>query len=246
MSISRLHVLLKTSSQTLHCSTIGVEHNKIELFYQYPLGSNTKARQGNIGEAHFEPAYFPDHISFHRDGTIHSTSRIHRKKKQYKNSLEVGTNVFDLKRNHFLPILVESLNLQSELTYVSRLKPCSERIMSEKTVVFDVSGLKSCSVILISKCERTNPIKMLSDHGFQNLKYVNFCIWSDVFPNHAKKKLDLNKSEFSTELVIAVVENIWEGTFKTLSSNSYSVEAQGVAQTICMPPLSEISKMTPL
>ncbi len=118
--------------------------------------------------------------------------------------------------------------------------------MSENSVVFDVSGLKSCSVILISKCERTNPINMLSDHGFQHLKYVNYCVWNGVFLNHAKKKLSLNKSEFSTELVLAIVENIWEGKFKTLTSNSHSVKAQGISQTICMPPLSEISKMKPL
>ncbi len=84
MSISRLHVLLKTETQTLHCSTIGVEHDKIELFYQYPLGSNTKVTQGDIGKDYFEPAHFPDHISFHSDGTIHSKSRNERKRNNIK------------------------------------------------------------------------------------------------------------------------------------------------------------------
>jgi len=240
---SKIDIFFRLNEELYHGLTIRATHGKAELFYHYPWGSKTNGKYGAIGEETLLDGYLPDHISFHTDGNIHSKARDGKKKKIYHNTLNPGLNVFDLERGHFLPILIESFNLEQGLPLEKRFKKV-ESIDLNKSGLFEINGLNSFSILLISKCARVNPEKLLKDHGFENLTIIGSpIIMADIFKSEDKIASLSNSSEFSTQLVIVivVVKEIWE----EFSNISHKKEGLGkpISNTVCMPPMPLIKKM---
>ncbi|WP_340074562.1 hypothetical protein [Leptobacterium sp. I13] len=241
---SKFDIFFKINKEVYHGVTIRAIHSKAELFYHYPWGSRTKSKYGHIGKKELLDGYLNDHISFHNNGNIHSKSRDGNKKKIYINKINPGLNVFNLNRGGFLPILVESFNLTDILSIEKRFKKVDFDEEAKSGIGFiDVKNLKYFSLLLISKCERVNPLELLKDHGFENLTIISPpIIMVDIFKNEEKKLSLENSSGFSTELLIIAVEEIWEEF-----SQRYINEKEGLgipfSNTVCMPPMPLIEKM---
>lgn len=238
---SKIDIFFRLNEELYNGLTIRATYRKAELFYHYPWGSKTHGKYGAIGEEDLLDGFLPDHISFHTDGNIHSKARDGKKKKIYNNTLNPGLNVFDLKRGHFLPILIESFNIAKDFPIEKRFKKV-ESIDRNKSGLFDINGLNSFSILLISKCARVNPEKLLKDHGFENLTIIGSpLIMADIFKSE-DKIVSLSKSSgFSTQLLIVVVKEIWE-EFSNLSHKKLGLGKQ-ISVTVCMPPMPLIGKM---
>lgn len=102
MSYSQYKLFFKIKGEIYYAGSIRTNHNKMELFYQYPFGSRTKSKVINA-DMTLSEGYLPDHISFHNDGNIHSKAKDGSKKVIYHNQTSAGKNIFNLDRANYLP-----------------------------------------------------------------------------------------------------------------------------------------------
>jgi len=222
-----------------HGATLRVTHEKVELFYHFPWGSKQETKVLDLDRERSDQGFLPDHISFHNNGTIHAKARDHLKKKIYHNPLNAGQNVFDLERAHFLPILLNSIDISKPSFIEKRFN----KITSTNEIsgpIWDLSNLNSFSIIVISKCARLNPNTLVADHGFQNLKRIgSSAIMMDPFTFQNKRNITPNpKTEFNTEIIIMVVENVWDELppQNNVSSDMFSC-------TVTLPPMNRIGQL---
>ncbi len=240
---SKFDIFFKIGNDNFLGASIRATHQKVELFYHYPWGSKSKATYSYIGDRESYEGYLPDHISFPKDGNIHSKARNGTKKKIYHNTLNPGINVFNLERGHFLPIFIESINLKDDNIIEKRFKK-AESIDKTKSALLDITGLAYFSIILISKCERVNPQNLIKDHGFENLTIVGSpIILTDIFKDEDKKGTLSMSSGYATQLVIMVVQEVWNDVGKTMGVKKNGENGIKFSTTICMPPMDLIGRM---
>lgn len=226
--------------------TVSASHDQTELFFHFPWGSRRETTIRNIACKSSDSGYLPDHFSFHRDGTVHSKGRDGRKKVQYQNKFTLDINPFNLPRNHFQPIYLESISLKNEATIAHRLKRVGHR-PERGHGCWDVSDLSHFSLLLISMCERVNPQELLSRHGFELLQTVGSShILANIFTAKQKDTLPSGcASGFDTRLLIAVVKQSW---MQRPPENLTTAEMEPLlaSVSVCMPPMEGIIQMRDL
>ena len=79
MTISAFDMFFKIRNNYYSGGTIRVVPENAEMYLHYPWGSRDKATFKEIGAKQASPGYLPDHISFHRDGTIHAKAKNENK-----------------------------------------------------------------------------------------------------------------------------------------------------------------------
>ncbi len=223
--------------------TIRTSQSKIELFFHYPWGSRTPAQKYSPAHEMREPVYLPDHISFHKDGTVHETSKDGQKRRQHENKLALQENPFNLQRGEFMPLYLESIDIRRGVSDGCRLHRIEETSDRQRERCWDVSSLNHFSIILLSKCTRIHPGRLLSDHGFQLLTTIGPpIILKDVFRAQEKDLLPGgSRSEFGTDILVMAVEESWPER-PPLRSQANS-EATLISSTVWCPPIDGFSKM---
>jgi hypothetical protein len=241
MKSTEYRFFFKIKEQVLYGGSIRASHKKVELFFHYPYGSNVQSEVEIIDTGIIEDGYLPDHISFHTDGNIHSKARDGKKKKIYFNTLNPGLNVFNLDRANYLPFFVESINV-SEARFLKKRFKENVTFDPKQDILYDVTSLNSFSIIFVSKCERLNPKFILENEHLKQLKYIGADVILGVFTKEDKEQVFEINSSFSTDLVILLVENIWE-KFPTILHHKNNEEGIRFTTTICMPPVELLGKM---
>ncbi len=243
MILSAFELVFKIGNDFYSSGTIRARHDRSELFFHFPWGSRKTASLQEIGTSTPEHGCMPDHISFHSDGTVHTKARDGNKRVKYFNKLDCGTNLFNLPRGQFVPIYLESLNIRHAIKS-GRLKQKSQPSIHEQRLSWDLSGLQYFSIILVSKCARIHPERLLGDHGFQMLRRVGRPkILADIFTAEDKGRLQEGcVSGFDTQLMILIVEECWSipAPPQPASTNG---PASLVGPSISMPPMVEIARM---
>jgi hypothetical protein len=241
MKNTEYRFFFKIKTQVLYGGSIRACHEKAELFFHYPYGSNVKCEVEAVGTGIIDDGYLPDHISFHTDGNIHSKGRDGKKKKIYFNKSNPGLNIFNLERANYLPFFVESINVSATRFLEKRFK---ETVIfnPEQDILYDVTSLNSFSIILVSKCERLNPKFIVENEHFKQLTYIGADVILGVFTKEDKEQIFETNSSFNTDLVILLVENILE-KFPTIIHDKNNDEGIGFTNTVCMPPAELLGKM---
>ncbi len=241
MKNTEYRIFFKINEQILYGGSIRASHEKTELFYHYPYGSNIESEVENLETGIIDSGYLPDHISFHTDGNIHSKARDGKKKKIYFNTLNPGLNVFNLERANYLPFFIESINI-SEPRFVKKRFKENVTFDPIHDILYDVTALNSFSILLVSKCERSNPNFITENEHLKKLKYVAADVISGVFTKADKDLIFETNSTFNTDLVILLIENVWEG-FPKIIHHKNNDEGIRFTTTVCMPPVKLLGKM---
>jgi len=241
MKNTEYRLFFKIKEQILYGGSIRASHQKGELFFHYPHGSNSKTEVETPGSDTIENGYLPDHISFHTDGNIHSKARNGKKKKIYFNTLNPGLNVFNLKRTNYLPFFVESINI-SEPQFIKKRFKENVLFNPNKDILYDVTKLNSFSILLVSKCERLNPKFIVENEHLKQLKYIGADVILGVFTKENKSQAFEINSGFNTDLVILITENIWD-KFPTTIHHINKDKGVTFSTTVCMPPVDLLGKM---
>lgn len=244
MTISAFDMFFKIGEDYYSGGTIRVVHENAEIYLHYPWGSRNKTTLQEIRAKQALPGYLPDHISFHRDGTIHAKTKNENKRVEYLNRLKPSGNIFNLPLGSFVPIYLETINLTQELFIEKRFRKLSSGEIPPHSY-WDLTGLVQFSIILVSKCSSVNPSKLLSNHGFERLSVVgNPSILCDLFTY--QEKVNLSEGSLSTrntDLLVIVVMDGWSEPAPQQYANNNKVPV-GVAVT--MPPMQLIAKMQKL
>ena len=238
--LDTLEVLVTDEHELRQLCTLRTNVERVELFYHYPWGSRSPAlyHDGSMDEA--REGYLPDHISFHCDGRVHSKARDATSKNKYFNTTIAEINPFNLDRGKFLPVLVESFNLDRTQLWDARCPPATGGQFPEGAVVYDVSGLRSFSLLLVSSCARVNPQSLLGDHGLERLSYVGQpCCLEEVFTADEKRKAAGHSSAFATRLIVACVRETLP--LEEMAANE-SVACES-STTVVLPPIEMLGRM---
>lgn len=187
MNLKEYEFFFKIEKEIFYGGSIRVNPNNLELYYHYPWGSNSKTEVRGTQNKEVVNGYLPDHISFHKDGNIHSKARDGRKKKIYYNKTNPGFNIFNLKMKHYLPFFIDSFNI-SKNEYIH--KRFEKNIYFEPLGPngFDVSKYNSFSIVLISYCEKVSIEYIFKDEALKNLNIISSCNINGIFTIDEKKK----------------------------------------------------------
>jgi hypothetical protein len=188
---------------------IRASNKKIELFYHYGNSKNKKSYLENLETGEMANGYLPDHVSFHFNGQIHTKAQNDKRKKFYFSEVKCDHNPFNLQRNHFAPIFLESINISNEELINLRLKKVEKEETFNQPLV-DLTEFNSFSIILFSKCERTNPNDILKDRNIIKLNSIVGIRINNVFSAIDKAKKIEKTSGFSTDIVVLIVQNVFE------------------------------------
>jgi hypothetical protein len=180
--------------------------NSIELYYHFPWGSRSPSKYQDVRTNKIDNWHLPDHISFHKNGRIHTKLKDEKKKKLYLEPIEIEINPFNLERGHFLPIYLESFFVEDKEWVKKRLKP--ENPSFSNATVWNLNSIKNFSLLIISKCGSVDPLKMTqTNKGLNKLTFIDQpVVIQNFFTKEEKDKLpNGSKSERSTELIIMLV-----------------------------------------
>lgn len=203
--IKEYPLYFKIREHFYYAGTIRVLVNSVEIFYHFPWGSKTPGEFQNINTDEIDNWHLPDHISFHKDGRIHTKLKDDKKQKLYLEPIQIGINPFNLERGHFLPIYIESFYIGYEKYITKRFKYLNSK--PENGLIFDIGLIENFSLLLISKCASVDPVKMTQTNtGLNNLTFVDVpIVISDFFTIDEKSILPGgSKADRNTELVIIV------------------------------------------
>lgn len=244
MQPSAFEIIVTIDGKYYLAGTVRVRHDHTELFFHFPWGSRVRGRIHGVDGRSAEDGCLPDHISFHRDGGVHTKARNGTMKVTYPTRFDLGLNPFNLPRGHFLPIFLDSLYVGSEAAIAARLRviqPTDE----QKKSAWDVSSLKYFSIVIVSKCARVNPAKLLADHGFEHLERVGAtAILADLFTAQNKASLPTGSaSAFDTQLLIFIIKETWMESPPLNLTTSLGTDALLISSTVSMPPLEGIRAM---
>jgi hypothetical protein len=243
MANDAFQVVFKRGDTHYIAAEIRTPKDRVELFVHFPWGSRREATLQKESTNITQHGYMLDHISFHEDGTIHSKGRDGRKKLFHFNKLQPGLNVFNMARGRFLPIFVQSYNISTKRRIDEAMKSVVPNLQDARNC-WDVTGLDEFSFILISKCGKLHPGRLLENHGLQNLSIIGKpTVLRHIFLVEDKQGLSGGAlSSASTDLLIVVVRNILDLTPATIPKE---IEQCGPAfiTAVCMPPMDMISKM---
>jgi hypothetical protein len=244
MTISAFEMFFKIGKNHYSGGTIRIVHENAEIYLHYPWGSRDKATLKEIGAKQASPGYLPDHISFHRDGTIHTKAKNENKRIEYLNRLKPSGNIFNLPLGSFVPIYLETINLTQELSIEKRFRKLpSGEILPHS--YWDLTGLVQVSIILVSKCSSVNPSKLLSSHGFKRLAVVgNPSILCDLFT--CQEKINLPGGSLSTRNTDLLIIIVMDGWSEPAPQDSVTDKKVPVGVAVTMPPMELIAKMQKL
>jgi hypothetical protein len=235
------NIYFKIDNDIYHGAQIRASHQKIELFYHYGNTRNKKVEFENLATGDISSGYLPDHISFHFDGQIHTKAKDSRKKKLYFNELKCDLNPFNLERNNWAPLFLESINISKQELVHSRFKRVTKNEAVNQSIL-DISELTSFSILLISKCSRVNPKGILSNEHISRLTLIGVLIIADVFTAKEKAENFENSSGFSTEIMVLIVQNVFE-EFSEIKSHSTGEIGEQVGISLMTPLIDSIGKM---
>lgn len=234
-------IFFKIRTDILLGARIRTITDKVELFYHFPHGSNVEAELENIENGEVNDGYLSDHISFHTDGNIHSKAKNGEKKKIYLDEINIGLNVFNLERGHYLPFFIESIDI-SDIRFIKRRFKENVFYDPNKDILWDVSKLNSFSILLISKCEKFNPHHIIQNEHLKNLKIISADIILSAFTKVDKQKNFKVHSNLNSDLMIILIENVWD-KFTTVVHHVNKDLGENFSTIVCVPPIERIGKM---
>lgn len=238
--IIEYEIFFKIKKEMFYGGSIRINQNKFELYFHYPWGSNSETEMRNIQHNEITNGYLPDHISFHIDGNIHSRARNGKKKKLYLDKTNAGFNVFNLATKHYLPFLIESINI-SDIKLIDRRFEKNEFFEPQGPNCFDVSNYNSFSIVFISYCEKVTIENIFKDEMLKSLKIISSCNINGIFTKQNKERNFKTHSGFDTCLLVLVVEKVW-GEFTEMIHHKNKDKGILFSKTICIPPKEEILK----
>ena len=241
MTILAFEMFFKIGKNYYLGGTVRSVDKNTEMYLHYPWGSREKGTFSEIGSKDASPGYLPDHISFHRDGTIHAKAKDGGKRVEHLNILKPSGNIFNLRQGSFVPIYLETVNLSQEIFIEKRFRKLPSGEMPPN-FYWDLTGLAQFSMILVSKCSSVNPSRLLSNHGFERLTLVGSpSILCDLFTYQEKMNLPGGSlSTQSTDLLIVIVRESWPEPAPRYPRAGSKVP---VGVVITMPPMELIAKM---
>jgi hypothetical protein len=124
-----------------------------------------------------------------------------------------------------------------------RLKPIDKAPDRGESYTFDVSNFEAFSIVLISKCARVHPVRMLKDHGFEKLTYIGGVYLSEYFTADEKEKTFPDSSGFGTDVICTVVSDIINGGFPCLNHPEFNETGLGSSNLVCLPKVSDLQKL---
>lgn len=245
MQSSAFEIIVAINGNYYLAGTIRALHDQAELFFHFPWGSRNRARIHGMDGRPTEDGCLPDHISFHRDGSVHTRARNGKMKVTYQNRFDPGLNPFNLSRGQFLPIFLDSLFIGSEAAIAARLRKIQQPTNVQKERAWDVSSLECFSILLISKCARVDPARLLANHGFDQLERVGTpAILADMFSAQEKASLPTGSaSSFDTQLLVLLVKQTWMERPTPDQEASIGVDPLLMSSTVSMPPMVGICAM---
>lgn len=177
--------------------------------------------------------YLPDHISFHKDGNVHSKARDGKKKKIYFNKTNPGFNVFNLKPRNYFPFFINSINI-SEKKFIHKRFEKNIFFEPQGPNCFDVSNYNSFSIVLISYCEKVTIENIFKDEMLKSLNIISSCNINGVFTKQDKENNFNTNSGFDTNLLIVIVEKVW-GKFEEITHPINKEKGILFSNTVCLP-----------
>ncbi len=240
--IRKNKIVFRTKEKLLHAYNLNCPNNKIELYLHYLWGSNVDAQYQNVRTEKKLKGALADHISFHHDGHVHYKIRNEKGKVEYLERFQIGLNPFNLERNNYLPIYLESFDLSDYDFNNIRFKVIE--LIDNSDIVFNISDLKSFSILLVSKCAKVNPSIILEQLGLnQKLLIDEPLIITDFFTAKEKvQNLGSSLTEFNTELLIIVFRKIIPKTLLLyLEPNQEEIENLNTFRVL--PQLKLINEM---
>jgi hypothetical protein len=235
------NIYFKIDNDIYHGAQIRASHQKIELFYHYGNTRNKKVEFENLATGDISSGYLPEHISFHFDGKIHTKAKDSKKKKLYFNKLKCDLNPFNLERSHWAPLFLESINISKQDLVNQRFK----KVIKSEAInqpLWDLSGLTSFSILLISKCSRVDPKGILSNEHISRLTLIGGLRIEDVFTAKEKEKNFEKTSGFSSEIMVLIVQNVSE-EFSEIKHHSTGEIGEKVGISLMTPSIDLIGKM---
>ncbi len=229
-------------------------NDKRELFYIFPSDSTQKIEMLQHNE--WVTQRRDDHISFHRDGGIHTRfKKEYRKKKGYRFNAKNETNVFDVDSNSVIPLSVHSFFLGSALTSLKHLDKSNEEILMERIndefpiislenniVTWNIPELQNFSVLIFALGKDLNPSSLPLNHPLDLIMDKNYyqpilLPWTTPQKFHNDSKLWII---FSTKTVFCPDEYKKIAIEKSDNQNpmAWHLHSYGVC-----PPWEEIKKM---
>lgn len=237
-------IFFERSSGSHFVGRIRVNTETVELFYHLAGGSNIKAEMEGMGSGEIKNGYLTDHFSFHADGTIHSKARNEKREKLYLDRTSAGFNVFNQQRAHYLPFFLESICLSDD-EFVSPRFHKSSHSGGGRDLVYDVTGLNSVSIFLISKCEKVDPEFIAKELVKNGIKIITADIIGGVFKSADKKAHFSDATDFDTDLMVVLVENILMPFGEIIHEVTGEV-GRGCSIAVCLPPPEMIRNMVNL
>ncbi|MES2240560.1 MAG: hypothetical protein V4497_09925 [Bacteroidota bacterium] len=243
MDINEYEFFFKIKKEMFYGGSIRVNPNNLELYYHYPWGSNSKTEMTEVKDIQnieITNGYLPDHISFHKDGNVHSKARDGKKKNIYLNKTNPGFNVFNLKMKHYFPFFIESINI-SEIEFIH--KRFEKNIYFEPLGPngFDVSKYNSFSIVLISYCEKVSIEYIFKDEVLKNLNIISSCNINGIFTKDDKRRNFKIHSGFHTNLLILIVEKVW-GKFEEITHPITKEKGLLFSNCVCLPSENDMIK----
>jgi hypothetical protein len=240
MEITEYELFFKIKKEMFYGGSIRISPNVMELYYHFPWGSNSKTEMEDIQTKEINNGYLPDHISFHKDGKVHSKARDGKKKKIYFNKTNSDFNVFDLKLGNYLPFFIDSINIE-ERRFIERRFEKNLYFEPKGSNCFDVTNFKSFSIVLISYCEKVKIENIFKNEMIKSLKIISSCNINSIFTKKNKDKNLKTHSGLDTGLLILIVEKVW-GKFEKITHHINKDEGTEFSRTVCLASESEILK----
>ncbi len=240
MKITEYELFFKINKEMFYGGNINVIPNKMELFYHFPWGSNSKTEIKDNKTKGITNGCLPDHISFHKDGKVHSRARDGKNKKTHVNKAINDFNVFDLKMGNYLPFLIDSINIE-EPRFIEKRFEKNIYFEPKGSNCFDVTNFKSFSIVLISYCEKVKIENIFKNEMIKSLNIISSCNINSIF---TKKNKDINfktHSGLDTGLLILIVEKVW-GNFEKSTHHINKEEGTEFSRTVCLASESDILK----
>lgn len=163
-------------------------NNKRELFYIFPTDPTEKIERYH--NDNWEIQRNDDHISFHRDGEIHTTFKHeNRKKKGYFINSQNEKNVFEIEPNSVFPIMVHSFQIETYFKEIDLLDKTKKAKMKEvfndtlpivdfdkNTFTWDIQNPCDFSILIFGLGEKLDPKTLPYNHPLSVLmdkKYLH-------------------------------------------------------------------------
>jgi len=152
-----------------------------EMFYSFPSDS-TQIIQTYV-DGTWQEQRKDDHVSFHRDGRIHTMHKeANRKQKSYRFNAKHHSNAFELHDDHVLPLMIHSFFLGSAEASMQTLTGRDKIVLKEafdaefpsidttrNTIVWELTEFVDFTIVLFALGRNLHPSTLPPGHPISRL-----------------------------------------------------------------------------